>query len=140
MCLAQGHNAVTLMRLEPAAARSQVKHSTTEPLLSLSICVSSTYCLFFYFFIIYHYSLNIDIFLNICPRTSAQKRNIYGGNGSPCLQPRFRRKKVSKGAKIRNRYNQVPHLTQDTNGKVTNSQLDTTRWSALSKQVTTRHI
>ena len=29
---------------------------------------------------------------------------------------------VSKGAKIRNRYNQVPHLTQDTNGKVTNSQ------------------
>ena len=35
--------------------------------------------------------------------------------------------KVSKGAKIRNRYNQVPHLTQDTNGKVTNSQLD--KWS-----------
>ena len=30
--------------------------------------------------------------------------------------------KVSKGAKIRNRYNQVPHLTQDTNWKVTNSQ------------------
>ena len=29
---------------------------------------------------------------------------------------------VSKGAKIRNRYNQVPHLTQDTNGKVPNSQ------------------
>ena len=24
---------------------------------------------------------------------------------------------VSKGAKIRNGYNQVPHLTQDTNGK-----------------------
>ena len=34
--------------------------------------------------------------------------------------------KVSKGAKIRNRYNQVLHLTQDTNGKVTYSQLDTT--------------
>ena len=30
------------------------------------------------------------------------------------------------GAKIRNRYNQVLHLSQDTNGKVTNSQLDTT--------------
>ena len=30
--------------------------------------------------------------------------------------------KVSKGTKTRNRYNQVPHLTQDTNGKVTNSQ------------------
>ena len=37
--------------------------------------------------------------------------------------------KVSKGAKIRNRYNQVPHLTQDTNGKVTNSQIDTTNES-----------
>ena len=34
--------------------------------------------------------------------------------------------KVSKGSKIRNRYNQVPHLSQDTNGKVTDSQLDTT--------------
>ena len=32
-------------------------------------------------------------------------------------------------AKIRNRYNQVPHLAQDTNGKVTNSQLDTTNES-----------
>ena len=37
--------------------------------------------------------------------------------------------KVSKGAKIRNRYHQVPHLTQDTNEKVTNSQLDTTNES-----------
>ena len=37
--------------------------------------------------------------------------------------------KVSKGAKIRNRYNPVPHLTQDTDRKVTNSQLDTTNES-----------
>ena len=37
--------------------------------------------------------------------------------------------KVRKSAKIRNRYNQVPHLTQDTNGKVTNSQLDITNES-----------
>ena len=37
--------------------------------------------------------------------------------------------KVSKGAKIRSRYNQVPHATQGTNGKVTNSQLDTTNES-----------
>ena len=36
---------------------------------------------------------------------------------------------VSKGAKIRSGYNQVPHPTQDTNGKVTNSQLDTTNES-----------
>ena len=37
--------------------------------------------------------------------------------------------KVNKGAKIRNRYNQVPHLTQNTNGKVRNSLLDTTNES-----------
>ena len=37
--------------------------------------------------------------------------------------------KVSKGAKIRNRYNQVPRLIQDTNGKVKNTQLDTTNES-----------
>ena len=30
--------------------------------------------------------------------------------------------KVRKRAKIRNRYNQAPHLTQNTNGKVTTSQ------------------
>ena len=36
---------------------------------------------------------------------------------------------VSKSAKIRSRYNQVPQQTQDTNGKVTNSQLDTTNES-----------
>ena len=36
--------------------------------------------------------------------------------------------KVRKRAKIRNRYNQAPHLTQDTNGKVT-SQLDITNES-----------
>ena len=41
--------------------------------------------------------------------------------------------KVSKGAKIRNRYNQVPHLTQDTNGKATNSQKDIT--SHITSQV-----
>ena len=30
---------------------------------------------------------------------------------------------VRKRAKIRNRYNQAPHLTQENNGKVTTSQL-----------------
>ena len=50
--------------------------------------------------------------------------------------------KVRKRAKIRNRYNQAPHLTQDTNGKVTTSQIHITNGtnrSALSHQVTTRH-
>ena len=37
--------------------------------------------------------------------------------------------KVRKLAKIRNRYNQAPHLTQDTNEKVTTSQLDITNES-----------
>ena len=36
---------------------------------------------------------------------------------------------VSKGAKIRNRSNQVPHLTQDTNGKVKKLTADTTNKS-----------
>ena len=35
----------------------------------------------------------------------------------------------NKGAKIRNRYNQVPHLTKDTNEKVTKSHIDTTNES-----------
>ena len=51
--------------------------------------------------------------------------------------------KVSKGAKTRIRYNQVPYLTQDTNGKVTNSQQTPqtrAKRSALSQQVTTKHI
>ena len=34
MRLAQGHNAMTLVRLEAAATRYRVKHSTTEPLRS----------------------------------------------------------------------------------------------------------
>ena len=49
----------------------------------------------------------------------------------------------NKVAKIRNRYNQVPHLTQNTNGKVTNSQKTPqtrAKRSALSQQVTTKHI
>ena len=36
---------------------------------------------------------------------------------------------LRKRALIRNRYNQAPHLTQDTNGKVTHSQLDITNES-----------
>ena len=37
--------------------------------------------------------------------------------------------KLRKRVKIRNRYNQAPHLTQDTNGKVKTSQLDITNES-----------
>ena len=35
MCLAQGHNAVTPVQLEPATFRSRAKHSTTESMRSL---------------------------------------------------------------------------------------------------------
>ena len=49
-------------------------------------------------------------------------------HNSPVVQ-RGKRKKVRKRAKIRNRYNQVSHLTQDTNGRVTNSHLDITNES-----------
>ena len=41
--------------------------------------------------------------------------------------------KVRKRAKIRNRYNQEPHPTQDTNVKVTTSQLDITNESLPSR-------
>ena len=39
MCLAQGHNAVMLVRLIPAAPWSRVKHSTTELQSSLRYCI-----------------------------------------------------------------------------------------------------
>ena len=40
MCLAQAHNTVTPVRLEPATLRSLVKHSTTEPrsIVAQSVC------------------------------------------------------------------------------------------------------
>ena len=50
--------------------------------------------------------------------------------------------KVRKKAKIRARYNQVPHLTQDTIWKVTKTQENITsksgKRSALSQEVTTK--
>ena len=45
-----------------------------------------------------------------------------------CMIPMLHMK-VRKRAKIRNRYNQAPRLTQDTNGKVTTSQIDITNES-----------
>ena len=45
MCLTQGHSTVMPMRLEPAAPRSRVKHSTTEPLRSLNIVHMTLYIL-----------------------------------------------------------------------------------------------
>ena len=42
MCLAQGHNTVKPVRLEPKPLRSRVKHSTTEPLHSPKVPVYQT--------------------------------------------------------------------------------------------------
>ena len=50
--------------------------------------------------------------------------------------------KVGKRAKIKNRYNQVPHLTQDTtwqSDKHNKTSQTRAKGSVLSKQVTTRH-
>ena len=41
MCLAQGHNTVTLVKLEPVASPSRVKLSTTEPLRSPDSAVTN---------------------------------------------------------------------------------------------------
>ena len=71
------------------------------------------------------YEVNV---LDVCYFFS--KSSVYGENMIFCVcLDIYIYKKVSKGAKIRNQYNQVPHLTQDTNGKVTNSQLYTTNKS-----------
>ena len=47
--------------------------------------------------------------------------------------------KVRNMAKIRNRYNQAPHLTQDANGKVTTSHLDITKESQDNKPMGRDH-
>ena len=63
-------------------------------------------------------------------KTSLLYHQKVSGYGQEIPQPHTADlPKVSKGAKIRSRYNQVPHPTQDTNGKDTNSQLDTTNES-----------
>ena len=62
-----------------------------------------------------HYLIKLPMLIGVTIQQRISLRNIIG------LQC-----KRKKGAKIRNRYNQVQHLTQDTNGKVTNSQQDNT--------------
>ena len=74
----------------------------------------------------YHYILICDHFRH--ERTNYVKQ-YYNRNHNVIKSTQLMNIEVSKGAKIRNRYNQVPHLTQGTNGKVTNSQLDTTNES-----------
>ena len=74
----------------------------------------------------FSYSTQLTMLINIKMPTTGILTFISMINTT---SDRLKARKVSKGAKIRNRYNQVPHLTQNTNGKVTNSQLDTTNES-----------
>ena len=80
MCLAQGHNAVTLVRLEPAAFRSRVKHSTPEPLRSLSgrmcicqerqLCVKTSNCVKKALSVCHERELFLDVRMAIVSRDS----------------------------------------------------------------------
>ena len=58
----------------------------------------------------------------------SSRKNI-GPKTNPCGTPDETEEKRRKRTNIRNRYNHAPHLTQDTNGKETTSQLDTTNES-----------
>ena len=67
-------------------------------------------------------SLKIVLTPTNCAYPDQRPRFVLFPLGLQCLH-KLPLRKVSKGAKIRNRYNQVPHLTQDTNGKVTKRSL-----------------
>ena len=71
------------------------------------------FLLFFFYFV---YRLQHVVVLRSPLRQDLFVRLYCASNVTVLLSHKV---KVSKGAKIRNRYNQVPHLTQDTNGKVT---------------------
>ena len=59
MCLAQEHNTVPPVRIEPAAPRSRVEHSTTEPLCSFDNDVEKWNA----------YALNYCVLVNISSST-----------------------------------------------------------------------
>ena len=103
------------------------------------------------FFLLFSTACFFDIILPMSPQVleSTFSTGPWWSFKELCFQKDIRLvfsitcRKVNKVAKIRNRYNQVPHLTQDTNGKVTNSQKTPqtrAKRSALSQQVTTKHI
>ena len=70
--------------------------------------------------------------INITNKSQEVSRFPAGDHKAPMNRRdsmRNTRHKVSKGAKIRNRYNQAPHPTQDTNGGGDKLTLDTTNES-----------
>ena len=68
--------------------------------------------------------------MGTCVETSVFHPKLFVSNSTKLKNPTVCKVfKLSKGAKIRKGYNQVPHLTQDTNGKATNPQPDPTNES-----------
>ena len=66
-----------------------------------------------------HFSISNDIVsTNIYDKRDDFDFEIVNFSFKMVMFPALHPMKVIKGGKIRNRYNQVPHLTQDTNGKV----------------------
>ena len=66
----------------------------------------------------YDKSLYFTEIMEVYVLSRSKDRNMYCHDAALILR------KLRKRAKIGNRYNQAPHLTQDTNGKVKTSQLD----------------
>ena len=81
-------------------------HQTAEPII--------------YQYIVQHY-LEVSL-MKLCRSSVVVHQTVEPIIYQYIVQHYLEVSKVSKGAKIRNRYNQLPHLTQDINGKVTNSQ------------------
>ena len=79
--------------------------------------------------IVYNICINIKMGAQWLSGRELDSRPRAAGTSLTDVTALWSLSEVSKGAKIRNRYNQVPHMTQDTNGKVTNLQLDTTNES-----------
>ena len=86
----------------------------------------SIYCFDIYLLDFFYSGIQLYLLLSPYPFNTYISFSYLGmyvlRDDAPISYEFFMQIKVSKGTKIGNRYNQVPHLTQDTNGKVTNSQ------------------
>ena len=84
----------------------------------MSFKIEAEMVMHFYYYYIYIWGELVSIIIK-----AAMYMKVYYNWGCNVLGYLY---KVRKRAKISNRYNQAPHLTQDTNGKVTTSQLEIT--------------
>ena len=83
MCLAQGHNAVTRVRLEPAP-RSRVKYSTTEPLRSL---YAGKYACNIYIYM-YEFKCAVRQAIYVCANGTLGRVRVFVGRNhfNACMQ------------------------------------------------------